>query len=731
MNQSNHHDTNCATSPKFRLDIEWIHYPDTDKWVARDPLTASYFTFSKLEHRAALLFDGRQNMGSVLAQLKATFPKGSLSEDWLALLAMKWKQAHLLMPRSEESTARRGASVLQFLRQLFLNPLAIKLPLVRLAQPPQMLSWLATILFHKVTFAAVACLGVITAFLVLNSMLRSPVSTNVDLRRIHTEGWVAVLLAYLGIKSLHELGHVLACVRFGAKCREIGILLLFFTPCLYCDTTDSWKLASRWKRAAIGVAGIYVECIIAIVSSWVWLNSYEGIVQTVAASSMVICTLGTILINGNPFFRYDGYYILSDVWGVPNLAEQSSRALQNVTVELLGGRRIRTVEYDKNPWILATFATVSAVYRYLVLFMILWVVWTVLVPIGLGFAAVLILASTTIGVSMSWKRSADGLMSEFYSPRPIRRSRLLWCATAFMSVFLFAAVVPIAGWTRSRGYLEYGDSVPIYARESAKLTHVANLRERFQPNDVLFELESLERQIEEVDLRGEINSAKNRIELLRKSAVQESAAAFEVPTQQAILSELESRYSLLRPQLDSLKQLAPFQGEFLPVATSVAPSLASPSRHHANAPVMDACRVGSWIEKGTLLGHFTDHQNPILKTLVPESDMKLLRRGSSARCIFDSHTQTTVECEIIRLAPEPIQNVPTELSADPFFVIVRNENGALTTLQPHYEVQLSPVSAIPKFHRGAVATVQFRLPPRTLFEQAYRLIRLTFRFDSN
>ena len=64
-------------------------------------------------------------------------------------------------------------------------------------------------------------------------------------------------------KVLHELGHGLACRLFGGECHEIGVMLLVGTPCLYCNVSDSWLLPDKWKRAAIGAAGMYVELVLA------------------------------------------------------------------------------------------------------------------------------------------------------------------------------------------------------------------------------------------------------------------------------------------------------------------------------------------------------------------------------------------------------------------------------------------------------------------------------------
>ena len=71
--------------------------------------------------------------------------------------------------------------------------------------------------------------------------------------------WLILAATMAIVKVLHEFGHGLSCKKFGGECHEIGFMLLVFTPCLYCNVSDSWMLPNKWKRVWIGAAGIYVE----------------------------------------------------------------------------------------------------------------------------------------------------------------------------------------------------------------------------------------------------------------------------------------------------------------------------------------------------------------------------------------------------------------------------------------------------------------------------------------
>ena len=139
------------------------------------------------------------------------------------------------------------------------------------------------------------------------------------------------LFATIGVvKVLHELGHALACKHFGGEVPEMGVLLLVFVPCLYCDVTDAWRFPSKWQRILVSAAGMLVELVIASVATIVWWYAQPGLVQLVALDVMIICTVNTLAVNGNPLLRYDGYYILSDLVESPNLWQRSRDALSNL-----------------------------------------------------------------------------------------------------------------------------------------------------------------------------------------------------------------------------------------------------------------------------------------------------------------------------------------------------------------------------------------------------------------
>jgi putative peptide zinc metalloprotease protein len=121
------------------------------------------------------------------------------------------------------------------------------------------------------------------------------------------------------VKIIHELGHAYTATRFGARVPTMGVSLMVMMPMLYTDTTGAWRLRSRRERLMIDCAGVSAELIVASISTLIWVLLPEGSLRSVffvlATSSWVM----SLAINLNPFMRFDGYYVLSDLLGIPNL----------------------------------------------------------------------------------------------------------------------------------------------------------------------------------------------------------------------------------------------------------------------------------------------------------------------------------------------------------------------------------------------------------------------------
>jgi putative peptide zinc metalloprotease protein len=155
----------------------------------------------------------------------------------------------------------------------------------------------------------------------------------------------------------------------------MGVLLMCLSPALYCNVTDAWTLADKWKRIIISFAGIFVELVIAATATFVWWYTTQyPIVNNIALCVMVLCSVSTVVFNANPLMRFDGYYIMADWLEIPNLREKANRFLNNLFLAKCLGVEVPPEAYMApwRKWLFAIYAIASWIYRWVVMFGILW-----------------------------------------------------------------------------------------------------------------------------------------------------------------------------------------------------------------------------------------------------------------------------------------------------------------------------------------------------------------------
>ncbi len=131
--------------------------------------------------------------------------------------------------------------------------------------------------------------------------------------------YIIMCLILFSITSsfFHELGHASACKYFGIKHGGIGIGLYLNFPVLYTDVTNIWQL-SRKHRFIVNIAGVYFQSILLLCLLIFYIFTNWDIIR------YLILTLNlNFLITLNPFFKFDGYWIISDILGIPNLRQRS------------------------------------------------------------------------------------------------------------------------------------------------------------------------------------------------------------------------------------------------------------------------------------------------------------------------------------------------------------------------------------------------------------------------
>ena len=126
-----------------------------------------------------------------------------------------------------------------------------------------------------------------------------------------------LLLAVFGLTVLsagwHEFGHAAACRAAGATPGAMGAGLYLVWPAFYTDVDDSYRL-SRWGRLVVDLGGLYFNALVAVAVTGLWFATRADALLLVVATQLLL-----MLRQLAPVIRADGYHILADLTGVPDL----------------------------------------------------------------------------------------------------------------------------------------------------------------------------------------------------------------------------------------------------------------------------------------------------------------------------------------------------------------------------------------------------------------------------
>ena len=327
------------------------------------------------------------------------------------------------------------------------SPLAMRLPLVdpdrflerRLRWYRPLFGWVGALLWLTVVGAAIAASGTHWREL----------TENFSDRVLAPQNLLLLWLTFPVVKLLHELGHACATKAWGGEVHEMGIMFLVLMPIPYVDASASTAFRETHRRVVVGAAGMIVEVFLASLALFVWLEVEPGLVRALLYNVMLIAGISTVLFNGNPLLRFDGYYILGDLIQIQNLRQRGQQYLLNVIDRRLFGTKAPEIDAspaEKRWFVFYTIA--SFFYRIFIMVGIALFIATEYMIIGV------ILALWAVAATMVYPL-IKGIGYVVFHAR-LRRQRLRAVGLTTAVVGICAAVLfalPLPYWTRADGVI--------------------------------------------------------------------------------------------------------------------------------------------------------------------------------------------------------------------------------------------------------------------------------------
>jgi len=131
----------------------------------------------------------------------------------------------------------------------------------------------------------------------------------------------------------HELGHLSACHFYNVEYEEMGVGLYLYFLVFYSDVSKTWKL-KRKQRIIVDLGGIYFQLIALFFLYIVFILSRSSIIVYA-----IHLTILSILFSLNPFFKFDGYWLISDIMGIENLRKHVYNYFKETIKKIFTGNK--------------------------------------------------------------------------------------------------------------------------------------------------------------------------------------------------------------------------------------------------------------------------------------------------------------------------------------------------------------------------------------------------------
>jgi len=677
-------------------------------YIVQDHASGRFHQFSPAAYLVIGLMDGENTVQEIWEMAAERLGDDLPSQDEIIQLLAQMYSADVLQSDTlsdvDELTQRSASARRKEFWQRIKNPLAIRVPLL---DPDRFLS--ATVPFVRPLFskfgAAIWLVVTITA-LILAGEHWDGLSENVIDRIFSADNLLMLVVVYPVIKALHELGHGYAVKVWGGEVHQMGVLFLLFMPIPYVDASASAAFRDKRKRALVGAAGILVEIFIASISLFVWIASEHGTVRAMAFNAMFTAGVSTLLFNGNPLLRFDGYYVFIDMIESPNFGSRANKYFFYLIQRYLygmGDPPPRTAPGEV-PWFV-TYAIAAFCYRMTVMTGIIILVASKFFTVGIALAI-------WAAFSMFVVPLVKGFKFVLRSPRiGSKRGRAITATAAVMAfgaAMLFLVPVPYA--TVSEGVVWSPEDSRVHVKSDGTIVRaLAENNKTVTRGQLIIEMEDPLAQSQLRVMEAELLELELRLKAIQISDLVEAGVIEEK------LGHSRAKLMRERERVQDLTLHSPLNGTF------ILPKSGD--------------NEGRFVKKGDLLGFVVDYTAPVVRVVVSQADIDLVRQRTNAVAVrFASAISRPTTAKMLREVPAANNELPS--------LVLSTSGGGRINLDPgdssgrkafdrFFQFDVGFNGAVPQVRIGERAYVRFDHGSEALVWRFYRSLRQMFlkQFD--
>jgi putative peptide zinc metalloprotease protein len=626
-------------------------YEGMTHYVVKDPLALKYFRFKIEEYYLLEQFDGKQTLQEVKKSFERKYRPQTISIEDLTRFVAQLHEAGIIQIDSGEQAKvlirRRKKNRWRKVWAFLANILFIKIPII---DPERLLTrmypyfrWIFTR-----TFVSISTFSMVLALCLVISQWKTFYDKLPDFQSFFN--WWTIMSFWVclaGVKIIHEFGHGLTAKHFGGEVHEMGILFLVLTPALYCDVTDSWLLPNKWKRIWISAAGIYVECFLASIATFVWWYSTPGLLNSLAMATMFICSVNTIMFNANPLLRYDGYYVMADWLEIPNLRIKSTQFFAYLLQEKVLGLEIPVQNYmpRSRRILFVTYSVASYIYRWFVTFAILWFLSQVLKPYKLESVSYLLATGALVPlVGMPLYQ----IGKFFRTPgrmRKVKKARATAYAAAAIALVCGILLIPTPLRIDGTLVLKLAQPLEVYAEVEGRLVEL-NVKDGdwVKKDTMIARLSNPSKEKELMERQQDHDVAWYKARYIGQSPERENRA--QAKQLDDFANDMERAMQNVAEQLKKLELISTREGRVV-----AAPQV----RLHQES-------VGQWLKPGKPFCEVGDPTRLEAHLIVDQSDINQITTGSTAWVKIYGRAERTYRSRVSEIAKRSRDEIPTELT---------------------------------------------------------------------
>jgi putative peptide zinc metalloprotease protein len=707
--------------------------PASGTWVVKDPVSLRFFLFGGDERFIMDRLDGRRTLDQIIDDFaRERAPKRMTLDRLQAFLAVLHRnglastdaprQGHIMLERATDQKWRENVLG-------WTNLLAIRLPGFNpdalLDRADAWFRWCFSWWF----LACATMLCVIAVSLVIADWEGFRIAWPQLQEFVAGRNliWLGVALAMT--KCLHELAHALTCKHFGGRCHEMGVILLVFVPCLYCNVTDAWMLRSRWQRIAISGAGMIMELFLASLAVLLWRYTQPGPLNSICLNVIVVCGVSTLLFNGNPLLKHDGYYILSDLIRMPNLWQESRAYLYRQLGKWFLKETGREEFPPGHPLLLIVYAVSSTIYRICLTVGILLFMYRALHPKGLDIIVLIISASVFAQSAIAWSRPVARWWKDPAKMKRVNKRAPLTVGIIVGALIAAGLLVPFPARVTAPAVLQPQDAVKVFVTSPGVVTQAVAPGDQVEKGAPLVVLENAELINQRLLAASELTRSQARVRTLQLRLNDETEAAAQLAVAQEILADFTKQSQLRNKEFSQLTITAPVGGTVL--LPSSAPLQADSDKElptWTGSP-LDPENRGCYLERGALLCLVGDPHKYEAIALIDETDLPYVKAGQAVRLQVEHAPAELLAGHVVEIAEVNAETAPTELVSQHEIAVHDSKSHGPKPIRTLYQARVEIDDSSLPLLAGTRGTVRIKVASQTVAEKLLRWARRTFVVD--